>query len=94
MEFIKTCSYRVVSVGSTVGSRYILGSNWREHERNQSFTVKANCGLSGMHVGAFMFKQSGEFGQLTPRLRYNELWFVISDLIQPENDVYYIRNSL
>ena len=84
--FVKTCSYRVV----TVGSRYVVGSNWREHERDQPFIVRADCGLSGvcLHV------QSGEFSQLTPRLGYNELWFIISDLMQPGNDVHYIRNSL
>ena len=69
---------------------YVVGSKWREHERNPPFTVRANCGLSGMRIGAFMFKQSGEFSRLTPRLRYHELWFVIFDLVQPENDVRYI----
>ena len=28
--FIKMCSYRVV----TVGSRYVVGSKWGEHEHN------------------------------------------------------------
>ena len=42
-----------------------------------------------MHFGTFMFKQSGEFGRLTPRLGYNKLWFVISDLVRPGNDVCY-----
>ena len=41
------------------------------------------------HISAFLFKQSGEFGQLTAHLRYNKLWFVISDLVQPGNDVHY-----
>ena len=77
ISFVKTCSYRNprshFSVGSTVGSRYLLGNKWREHERDQSFTVRANCGLNGVCVGTFMFKLSREFGWLTPRLGYNEL---------------------
>ena len=32
-----------------------------------------------MHVGAFMFKQSGEFSRLIPRFGYNELKFIISE---------------
>ena len=44
--------------------------------------------------GECMFKQSEEFGRLTPRLGYNKLWFVISNLVQPGNDIRYIRNSL
>ena len=82
--FIKTCSYRSprshFSVGNTVRSRYVVGSKWREHEHDQLFTVRANCGLSG----PFLFKQSGEFGQLSSRLGYNELWFVVSDLVRQE----------
>ena len=104
------CSYRVVtgvlnlggwrsprshfSVGSTVGSRYVVDSKWQEHKHDQPFTVRANCGLSGVCVGTFVFKQSGEFGRLTPHLGYNKFWFVISDLVQPGNDVGYIQNSL
>ena len=53
--------------------------------------MRANCGLSGVRVGEFMFKQSGEFGRLTPRLGYNELWFIISDLVRPGNDIRYIE---
>ena len=98
VSFIKTCSYRsprsYFSVGSTVGSRYVVVSEWREHERDQPFTVRVNCGLNGVRVSTFMFKQSGEFGWLTPRLGYNKLWFIISDLVQPGNDVRYVRNSL
>ena len=77
-----------------LSSRYVIGSKWREHERDQPFIVRANCGLSGVRVGAFMFKQSEEFSRLTPRLGYNELWFVISDLVWSGNDVRYIGSSL
>ena len=94
VSFIKTCSYRVVTVDNTVGSKYVIGSKWRKHERDQPFTMRANCGLSGVRIGAFMFKQSGEFGRITPHLGCNELWFIISDLARPRNDVCYIRNSL
>ena len=80
------------SVVTTVGNRYVVDRKWQEHERNQPFTVRANFELSDVCVGTF--KQSGEFGQLTPRLGYNKLWFVISDLVRPGNDVPYIRNSL
>ena len=73
---------------------YVVGSKWQKHERDEPFTVRANCRPSGVCVGVFMFKQSGEFCQLTPRLGCNELWFVISDLVRPGNDVRYIRNLL
>ena len=98
VSFVKTRSYRSprshFSVGSAVGSRYVVGSKWREHERDQPFTVRANCGLSGVCVGAFMFKQSGELSRLSPHLGYNELWFVISNLVRPGNNVRYIQNLL
>ena len=99
VSFVKTCSYRSpqshFSVGSTVDNGYIIGSKWQEHEHDQPFTVRANFGLSGMRVGTFMFKQSGEFSQLTSRLGYNEHFFcfIISDLVWPGNDIRYIRNS-
>ena len=38
VSFVKTCSYRVI----TVGSRYVVDNKWREHEHNQPFTVRAN----------------------------------------------------